>query len=626
MKKALALLLAACFLTGLAPFAMAQDVPDTNRFTWWITKTDGQGTFYQDYEENPVVQWINQQRWAPGGKGYTTDGSGQRLSFSFQVPIIGTESDNFTTMIATEEYPEVIDMAYSNQSPTQLYEDGVLMDITEYVEDYMPNYLALLEKTPEVKPLVTIKGDDGKPRYYSLYGISDALLDPFEGYMYRRDWVVRYASPTDYVWDWQSSQVTANGHPLYTPLAKAKEMNDFTGWKPNDVTSFSFTQGSDPNNDWQDNVIFPSGGPDPHTVSDWEWMLEAFQRALEAEGLTGNPSAYGLSVYYPGYMGAGDLVSSFGPGAPGFYKDSQGAAHFGGDGSTMRTYVECLNTWYSKGWVDTRFETRSSDMFYKINSTGYSQGMVGLWQGAIAMLGTTIRATAATANGKAEGMVFGCSLPINDVYGQDENKFVTPHTLYQQSFLGTPTGFTVKCEGKDLATLFSFIDWKYTRQGALITATGLTEELYKSIKLEPDLYAEYGLTSAFSLGENGLVLRAVPTSEDLSRAIAAGRMACGLGVMTNISNELTSVTQHALNNWKKYKNTGSLLDYLPLMNDQESAQAAKLQTYINDWMEQSIPDLIKNGLDGWDTYVKKLNKYGPQKLTKIYQDVLDRIK
>lgn len=41
--------------------------------------------------------------------------------------------------------------------------------------------------------------------------------------MYRRDWIVKYATPTDYVWDWDSDTVKKNGHPEVTPLSEAKE-------------------------------------------------------------------------------------------------------------------------------------------------------------------------------------------------------------------------------------------------------------------------------------------------------------------------------------------------------------------------------------------------------------------
>ena len=31
-------------------------------FSWWIVKTDGNG-LYEDYDDNPSVQWLNQQTW-----------------------------------------------------------------------------------------------------------------------------------------------------------------------------------------------------------------------------------------------------------------------------------------------------------------------------------------------------------------------------------------------------------------------------------------------------------------------------------------------------------------------------------------------------------------------------------
>ena len=90
------------------------------------------------------------------------------MNLSYMVPISGSELENFNTMIGTGEYPEIVDLAYSIESPHALYENGVLMDITEYVERYMPNYMAFLDANPELKPLVQVADDDGSARYYAL--------------------------------------------------------------------------------------------------------------------------------------------------------------------------------------------------------------------------------------------------------------------------------------------------------------------------------------------------------------------------------------------------------------------------------------------------------------------------
>ena len=55
-------------------------------------------------------------------------------------------------MISTGEYTDLLDLSYYNGSIATLVEDGVLMDITEYVEEYMPDYVALLDEHPPGNP------------------------------------------------------------------------------------------------------------------------------------------------------------------------------------------------------------------------------------------------------------------------------------------------------------------------------------------------------------------------------------------------------------------------------------------------------------------------------------------
>ena len=54
------------------------DGDDLTAFEWWITDTDGRGTYYEKYEENIAIQWINNQTWNPETGGYTKDGTGKK--------------------------------------------------------------------------------------------------------------------------------------------------------------------------------------------------------------------------------------------------------------------------------------------------------------------------------------------------------------------------------------------------------------------------------------------------------------------------------------------------------------------------------------------------------------------
>ena len=86
---------------------------------------------YDKYEDSPSVQYINAQYWNTAEGGIGTEENGTKLDLSFLVPISGSETDNFNTMIGTGEYPEILDLSVSSESPQAMHENGVLMDITE---------------------------------------------------------------------------------------------------------------------------------------------------------------------------------------------------------------------------------------------------------------------------------------------------------------------------------------------------------------------------------------------------------------------------------------------------------------------------------------------------------------
>jgi len=608
----------------------SSNVSEENQFEWWITETDSEGTFYEGYEENPVIQWLNNQTWEVGNLGPKDDGTGTQLEFSFQNPITGTEADQFNTMMATGGYPEIVDLSYSNDSPRLLHEDGVLIEITEYVEAYMPNYLAFLDKNPNLKPFVSHTDENGDVHYYSLYGLIDSQRTPFQGYIYRRDWLVKYATPSSHVWDWESDHIETNGHPKYTPLSEAKAQGDMTGWKENTVTEFTSNFGDDET--WEDNIIFPSGKTDPLTISDWEWMLKAFKNAIEAEGFSDDNNAYPTTLYYLGYLQTGDLVSSFGGGGPMWYIDQNGDAAFGATDDDFKTYLSTMHKWYENGWLDSSFETRGSDMFYKINMTGVNQGKVGLWQGYISYLGTTIRATAANEAAQHDAMVYGAALPINDMYGDASQKFVEPYTFYGEGKLGQPTGFTEKIKDKNLELLFTMLDWLYTREGALTTHIGLNEEQLASMTFDPDVYAEQDIETAYTVSENPDGTLHYKTTVSMGNrvlfdALRNQRMTSQLQLYGTdeytIDYGYDMATQMAIEQWTKYENTGYILNHNGLFDEDTSSMYARINTYVNDTMGVQIPGLIKNGMGDWDTYVAKINKYGPERITAIYQQIID---
>ncbi|MFQ6878499.1 MAG: hypothetical protein ACLRS1_01765 [Oscillospiraceae bacterium] len=643
MKRVLSVgLVGAMALSTLALTGCGSNSSDggDNTVSWWITMTDGNGVYYDDYEDNPAVEWLNQQYWDIENGGLGTKEDGTPLKFTFQVPISGSETDNFNTMMSTGEYTDIIDLAMSTDTAATMVDEGTLLDITDYVEKYMPHYIEYLDKNPEQKALLTHEDENGDTRYYEIGAIKEENDVPWGGYMYRRDWLVEYAQPTAYVWDWDSDYVKENGHPAVTPLEEAQASGNMEGWKANEVTEFTSSEGEDPKNDYTDNVIFPSGTSDPLTISDWEWMLDAFKKAIDDKGFSGNTDAYCTTVYYPGFFGMGDLVSSFGGGTGVWSKDADQNVYFSGTSDNFKTYLECLNTWYNNGWMDTRFETRASDMFFSINQTGTAQGQVGLFYGTAASLGDAIRVTCADSEDQQKAYVMPCAVPINDKYGTDEQKYKEPDAFYQGSRIAGRIGITEALEDKSedtIAALFTFLDWMYTREGALTRSVGLSQEQIDSVDLENNLYEEYGIEGgAYDVSENedGKTVYTFhyDTSGDLGNALKFTRMVVG-AELTGAGADIdyvfdkgeSKVHQLATEQWTKYTSTASLYDYNNQFTTEQNDIYSDINQSVNDYMNQNTPNLIKNGLDGWDAYVEGINALHPEELTEVYQEVMDSL-
>ena len=612
-----------------------------NTFSWWLYTDDGAGTYYNSFEDNPSVQWLNQQYWDTENHTLGTADNGSELHFTFQTPIEGSEQDNFNTMIGTGEYTDLLDMSLI-ADPMGFYDDGVIMEITDYVEKYMPDYVAYLDANPSLKSQVSRTDEDGTTHYYYVANILDGPELPWGGFVYRRDWVVEYAEPTDYVWDWDSDYVKENGHPEVTPLEKAKEQNNLNGWKQNEVTEFTANQGEDPNNTYTDNVIFPSGTSDPLTISDWEWMFEAFTKAIDEKGFSNDSDAYAVSMYYPGYITTGDLVSSFGGGGGYWSVDEDNQVYFSGASDNFRTYLDCLHNWYEQGWLDEVFETRTGDAFYMVNMNGTNMGKVGLWYGLTGTIGTTIRATCEDPTDQQNAFVMACASPINDVYGTADQMYKDPDTFYQGSRVAGGVALTDKCESRseeELAALFTYFNWMFTEVGSDFHTFGLNADQLASADLDDNLYEEYGMDAAYTktTDESGNVVYTslIDTSLD-GNAFTAARMAGGLtktGVGENIGYSIdrgySNITEQGTNEWARYESIGAVSTYTDDIMDGEDRDAwDKAYNDIYQWWGTVLPTMIKDGVtdESWNSMVDKLrNDFNIDQVTEIAQKYIDEI-
>lgn len=221
-------------------------------FSYWLMAYPND--YYSSYSDNPVVKYLNKKF---------------NMELSFEQPAAGTERDALNMMMGTGEYTDLIDTTMYTGSIAKLYDDGVIINIADYL-DYMPNYKKLLDENETFRK--NTYNDEG--RILKLTSMDTENETMWSGLVYRRD-----------------------------------ILENVTGG----------------------NIAFPSGNDSPTTIEDWDYMLPLFKQYFESQGLSDYApfilSSYGyipsndlLNSYGAGYSYFADNGTiKYGPTEDGYY-------------------------------------------------------------------------------------------------------------------------------------------------------------------------------------------------------------------------------------------------------------------------------------------------------------------
>lgn len=568
--------LSAMLLTGCGGGGASSDTS----YTMWIYQ-GADASYYADYADNPVFQYLSSKTWGEEEK---------KIDIEFWVPAAGTATDSYSTMMGSGSYPDILDCSISD-SPIIMYQEGIILDLTEYVKEYMPNYLKYLEAHPELKSYA-VSNVDGEDKYLTVMGVAEDYAYTYCGYCYRRDWIVKYGT---------------------NPQTGAK----FTG---------GYTDENDPDS-WEDDVVFPSGGTDPVYISDWEWMFEIFEKAYADLGID---DTYCISVYYPGFTWTGDLVSSFGGGNFNFYEDKDGKVQYGGSSEHARAYLQCMNTWYENGWLDQSFNERTSDMFYSIDNTAVRQGKVGMWCGMQAELGGRLDSGDEYTDGI---FVAGCALPINDIYGDESCKNVEPDCIMTGRGLnGTSYALTSAIEGKDIPTLLTMMDYLYSEEGAVLATLGLNAE--QIAESGTSFYENNGIPDgAYVINDEGKYewVDAMKSDSGSLKTAATFEKFPHLSLVSRVDEGYADTYEHSMELWIQYRNTAQIQG-TPITNNMSAEDSNAVGDIMNkclDYTQTNAVNFIKGEKDidsekDWGDWCKMLEKYNYKKALDIYQPYADK--
>ena len=168
--------------TPAAESAVTYPLEDAVTLTFWSPFNSTMPGVYDTITDIPAVAAISE---ATGVEIEWTVVSGAEMFSSFNL------------MAAAGDYCDLITAAvecYSGGAVSAL-DDGVIVDLTDYVEEYAPDYLAAFTSRNAEKDITT---DDG--RYACLYGAYNELFNN-QGYVIRQDWLDELGLDTPVTYD-----------------------------------------------------------------------------------------------------------------------------------------------------------------------------------------------------------------------------------------------------------------------------------------------------------------------------------------------------------------------------------------------------------------------------------------
>lgn len=168
-KTALACLLVLAMLLA-APMALAADAftypMEPVTLTYWAAMHPNCSPIVTNYADLELFKFIE-------------EATGVRLEFIH--PAMGSETEAFNLLIASNELPDIIENAPSAfpGGPAGALKNGIVMELSEVFEKYCPNLTAILEANPDIDKM--IKTDD--QQYYCFPYIRQQSGDVFNAYI-----------------------------------------------------------------------------------------------------------------------------------------------------------------------------------------------------------------------------------------------------------------------------------------------------------------------------------------------------------------------------------------------------------------------------------------------------------
>lgn len=111
---------------------------------------------------------------------------GVTIDWSF--PTTGSDGNTYTTTLLADpaSLPNIMQTQWMNNA-NQYLEDGIIWDLTDYIQQYAPDYYAWLQSNPAYDR--AMKTDDGRYYAFGFFREDGGWNDTYQGPVVRKDWL-----------------------------------------------------------------------------------------------------------------------------------------------------------------------------------------------------------------------------------------------------------------------------------------------------------------------------------------------------------------------------------------------------------------------------------------------------
>lgn len=225
--------------------------------------------------------------------------------------------------------------------------------------------------------------------------------------------------------------------------------------------------------------------------------------------------------------------------------------------------------------------------------------------------------------------------PINDVYGDASLQGTEPFYYYSSGLIGGQLVVTEKAKDKDLAALFTAMDYLYSEEGSYLKTYGCTGDVMEDVKANyPELaeyYAEHDCPDGAYIrvdGENGVefeTTQALLDNTDLETALNMIRVH-GLTAHQK-ADSYNTFYRHNLDQYRVYENKGQIGGEITAqMSAEETSKYAEINNNLTTYMQKAVPEFITGERDihddaQWEKFCSDVMEFEPN----VYTDILNHI-